>query len=77
MTARHHLTTAWPPPPPPTPPAVGPILGPLIGGALAQALGWRSTFVALAIAGALALVAVALFVPVSAGLQGRREGGSC
>ena len=39
------------------PTLVGPILGPLIGGALSQAFGWRSCFVALAIAAVLALIA--------------------
>eukprot|EP00877_Chromochloris_zofingiensis_P005829 jgi/Chrzof1/15247/UNPLg00640.t1 len=37
---------------------VGPILGPLIGGGLSQAFGWRSTFVALVIAGGLAFVLI-------------------
>jgi DHA1 family bicyclomycin/chloramphenicol resistance-like MFS transporter len=35
---------------------VGPILGPLVGGGLSDAFGWRSTFVALAIFAAVALV---------------------
>eukprot|EP00877_Chromochloris_zofingiensis_P010564 jgi/Chrzof1/5761/Cz16g14250.t1 len=37
---------------------VGPILGPLIGGGLSQALGWRSTFVALVIAAGLAFILI-------------------
>ncbi|KAI8471878.1 MAG: major facilitator superfamily domain-containing protein [Monoraphidium minutum] len=41
---------------------VGPVLGPLIGGALSQALGWRSTFVAVAVYGALVLVLLLTFM---------------
>ncbi|GBF93552.1 hypothetical protein Rsub_06272 [Raphidocelis subcapitata] len=41
---------------------VGPILGPLVGGGLSQALGWRSTFAAMAIFGALVLAALLLFM---------------
>lgn len=41
---------------------VGPVVGPLIGGGLAQALGWRSTFAALAIFSAAAAAAQLLFL---------------
>jgi len=41
---------------------VGPVIGPLLGGGLAQALGWRSCFAALAIAGGAVLAAQLLVI---------------
>lgn len=45
---------------------VGPIIGPVVGGGLSYALGWRSTFVALAILGALVFIALLVFLEVRA-----------
>eukprot|EP01116_Phalansterium_solitarium_P017141 TRINITY_DN4145_c0_g1_i2.p1 TRINITY_DN4145_c0_g1~~TRINITY_DN4145_c0_g1_i2.p1 ORF type:complete len:555 (+),score=158.31 TRINITY_DN4145_c0_g1_i2:122-1786(+) len=42
---------------------VGPILGPIVGGALANAYGWRSTFVLIAILAAIMSVLVFFLVP--------------
>ncbi|KAJ9056210.1 hypothetical protein DSO57_1035504 [Entomophthora muscae] len=42
---------------------VGPILGPILGGYMNDALGWRSTFWFLAIAGGLTNLLVLLFLP--------------
>ncbi|KAI8466824.1 MAG: major facilitator superfamily domain-containing protein [Monoraphidium minutum] len=44
------------------PTLIGPIVGPLLGGGLAQSLGWRSTFVAMAVCGALVFVALLAFM---------------
>lgn len=41
---------------------MGPLVGPLVGGALSQALGWRSTFAAMAILGAVIDAALLLFM---------------
>jgi MFS family permease len=41
---------------------VGPIVGPLLGGGLSQALGWRSTFASMAVAGAVIWVALLAFM---------------
>ncbi|CAF0939786.1 unnamed protein product [Adineta steineri] len=42
---------------------VGPILGPFIGGALSNWLGWRSTFITLAILAVLSAILILVFVP--------------
>ena len=42
---------------------VGPILGPFVGGFLANAFGWRSTFVSLAIMAFMAFVMIIILVP--------------
>lgn len=44
------------------PTLVGPIVGPLLGGGLAQGLGWRSTFVAMAICGGGIFLAMLFFM---------------
>jgi MFS family permease len=44
------------------PTLVGPIAGPLIGGGLSQALGWRSTFVAMALCGGLVFVSLLFYM---------------
>jgi hypothetical protein len=57
---------------------VGPIVGPLLGGGLSQALGWRSTFVAMAICGGAIFLALLFFMEEVGGPAGRGggEGGS-
>jgi MFS family permease len=57
-SSSQHTASSKPPLPSLRPPSVqvGPILGPLVGGGLSDAFGWRSTFVALAIFAAVALV---------------------
>lgn len=42
---------------------LAPILAPLLGGLMLNALGWQSIFIALALFGALCLLAVALWLP--------------
>ncbi|KIY93653.1 putative MFS-type transporter ydgK [Monoraphidium neglectum] len=44
------------------PTLVGPIVGPLLGGGLSQGLGWRSTFVAMAICGGAIFLALLFFM---------------
>lgn len=58
-----HPSAPLPTPPLPLPCAVvGPVVGPLLGGGLSQALGWRSTFVAVAVCGGVICVALLLFM---------------
>jgi predicted MFS family arabinose efflux permease len=45
-------------------------VGPLLGGGLAQSLGWRSTFVAMAVCGTFVFVALLVFMEeVSIGMM--------
>lgn len=41
---------------------IGPIAGPLLGGALSQGLGWRSTFVAMAVCGGAIFLSLLFFM---------------
>lgn len=52
-----------------------PILAPMLGGWLMAALGWRAIFWALALYGALALLAVLVFLPESLPPERRRRDG--
>jgi len=52
-----------------------PILAPMLGGWLMAAFGWRAIFWALALYGALAVIAVAFFLPESLPPERRRQDG--
>ncbi|MDT0566340.1 multidrug effflux MFS transporter [Streptomyces sp. DSM 3412] len=55
--------------------SVAPVVAPVIGGGLLTVGGWRATFVALAIFGALLFLAVLLKVPESLPPERRQQGG--
>lgn len=43
--------------------SIGPVLGPLVGGPLANAFGWRSTFIFLAVYAAVSIIVTFIFIP--------------
>ncbi|GAA3791185.1 multidrug effflux MFS transporter [Streptomyces phyllanthi] len=55
--------------------SVAPVVAPVIGGALLSAGGWRATFVALAVFGALLFLAILPGVPESLPPERRHQGG--